>query len=67
VAFDLFRRKMTAANWARQPLTSAPKLPDLQATPNKALEYLAKATEQAKNTDLSLSKSSFKVTRKIAF
>lgn len=73
MAFDLFRRKQVPGNWALASLTSTtprnnmPESAMLAPTPNLELEYLKLATDQAKTTDLAVSKSGIKVAKKFAF
>jgi hypothetical protein len=71
MAFDLFRKRQVPGNWALTtlgPRTSDPKIAaPLAPTPNKAIDYLTAATDLAKTTDVSVSKSSFNVKKKFTF
>jgi hypothetical protein len=67
MAYDLFRRRQVPGNWALTNLSPSSPLPGLAPTPKRAIDYLSMASQQAKTTDLKLSKSSFKVTKKFAF
>jgi hypothetical protein len=67
MAYDLFTRRLTAANWARDTLTSQPRLPSLPQTPNTLLTYLATASDRAKATDVAVSKKGVKVTKTYRF
>jgi hypothetical protein len=67
VAYDLFRRRQVPGNWALTSLTSKTDLTPLVPTPNATIDYLSQLTDQAKKTDVSVSKSGVKVARKLVF
>jgi hypothetical protein len=67
MAFDLFRRRQVPGNWSRDTLLSSPTWPNLATTPNKAIDYLKDAADLARTTDVSVSKSTVKVSKIFPF